>query len=130
MTDEEWENIHKKLCTGFGIAELFIDGYNITLITQPEGDLKYIIGVYINGKMRSDWVNNDCEERRRFFCQRKKLLVSNQKLAYLKISEKKRKEIRERNTYYYYEPYWRSFNSMKRHFKKNNTDIRLKLYKD
>ena len=130
MTDEEWGNVHKKLCNGFGTAELLIDGYNITLITQPEGDLKYIIGVYINGKMRSDWFNNDCEERRRFFCQRKKLLVSNQKLAHLKISEKKRKEIRERNTYYYYEPYWRSFNSMKRHFLKNNTDIRLKLYKD
>lgn len=130
MTNEEWDNVYKKLCTGFGIAELQIDGYNITLITLPEGDLKYIIGVYINGKMRFDWANNDCEERRRFYCQHRKMIISCQELSTFKVSEKKRKEIKERNTYYYYEPYWRSFNSMKRHFLKNNTDIRLKFYKD
>ncbi len=125
MTDEEWSSIHKELCGGCGIVKLLIDGYNITLITQPEKDLKYVIGVYIDGKMCFDWINKECEERGRFYCQRKKLLVSSRKLANLKVSEKKRKAIREKNTYYYYEPYWTSFNSMKRHFIKNNADIKI-----
>ncbi len=127
MTDIEWIDVHSQLCDsyGVGIVKLLVDGYNITLITEKSSDLKFVIGVYINGKMHFEWMSNDCEERRRFYCQRKKLLISSKKLANLKISEKKRAEIREKNTYYYYQPYWTSFNAMRKHFEKNNSEIKL-----
>ncbi len=49
MTVEEWKKVETELSSPFGYVKLKIDGYNVTIQTQPDKPLHYALVVYIDG---------------------------------------------------------------------------------
>ena len=128
MTNEDWKHIENKLSYVGSQIHLEIDGYSITLMVEPYKKLQNCIAVYVNGKIKKDWVFQDCEIRRRFYQKHTKCLVKIDRKKLEKASKDVKKmveEYRKEHTYEYFEPYWMTFNKMKRHFIKNNVSIEL-----
>lgn len=126
MTAEEWKICEEHLSDYYGIVRLKIDGYNVTLSVVPAAHLRQEIMIYIDGKFKAEWLINDCEIRRRFCNKHRKCFYSQSDTKKIK---RMRKELREKaleNAYYYwYEPCWQSFRSLKSHLIKNNSSIEL-----
>lgn len=126
MTVEEWKSCEERLSGYWGVIHLKADEYNLTLAVVQTQKLKQEIVVYVDGKIKGEWIGNDCEIRRRFFNKHKKCIFPQTEMKKIK---KMRKEIREKaleNAYFYwYEPYWQSFRSLKSHLLKNNASIEL-----
>lgn len=73
MTEAEWKQVDKALKSVFSRgAKLRIDGYEVSLCLRQISQFSNAIAVYINGEFRGKWLAEDCEERRRFFCCKKK----------------------------------------------------------
>lgn len=128
MTNEDWKLIENKLSYVGSQIHLEIDGYSITLMVEPYKKLQNCIAVYVDGKIKNDWVFQDCEIRRRFYQKHTKCLVKIDRKKLEKASKDVKKmveEYRKEHTYEYFEPYWMTFNTLKRHFIKNNTSIEL-----
>lgn len=127
MTVEEWAMAEEKLSVPYGNVKLKIDGYNAEIVCAPtKSPLKYELVIFIDGKFKIEWSNNDCEIRRRFFCKHKTSLLTAKQKKQLKRERKAiREEIEKQTTSYYYYPFWNSFRSMKSHFIKNNKSIEL-----
>lgn len=56
MTKEDWEKVEKELSSIFGRAKLMIDGYEITICYVQETVTKYCLAVYVDGKIRGEWL--------------------------------------------------------------------------
>lgn len=126
MTNDEWQQIEKHLCWVGSKADLQIDGYNITLIIEPEKSLKNVIVVYVNGKLDIAAAASDTDIRRRFYQRHKgSLLTASGRKNLKKESKAVQRQVAEAATYYYYYPFWSSFRSLKSHFVKSNTSIEL-----
>lgn len=131
MTKEDWEKVEKKLSSIFGRAKLMIDGYEITICYVQETVTKYCLAVYVDGKIRGEWLLEDCDIRRKFFHEsRKQLFTAKEKAKVIKEVGKRAFEryMKENPDRYYitsYEPYFGSFRTLKAHLIKNNTSIEL-----
>lgn len=129
MTAEDWKKVEDELGLIFGRVELKVDGYDLSLAIQSAGRLRLIIFPYVNGWHRSEWLMNDCEERRRFMrpvvthvwpaSARRKvtngLSKANIKRFFPDIDK----------TFSSYAGYWPSFGPLKRHLIKQNASIDL-----
>lgn len=127
MTNEQWKNVDKKLRTLWSpVVKLLIDGYEISLALRQVSQFRNAIVVYVNGEFRSKWLNENCEERRRFFPCKKRCATNNNELKNLGIRSKKEiQKYKEMATYNVYSSAWTSFNSMKKHFEANNKSIEI-----
>ncbi|MEA4825057.1 MAG: hypothetical protein VB130_00250 [Clostridium sp.] len=128
MTKEEWVKVEKALQSLYSIVELKIDGYKVALKLERLDTYKNAIAVYINGEFKGKWLIEECEERRRFLRKREKSLITpKQRKDLNKLPKKFRKEHEEwfNRSYVYYEPWWNSFNSLKRHLISENESIEL-----
>lgn len=128
MTKEDWNKVKEALESIFRIAKLRIDDYEVSIALRRYGVYKNVIAIYVNEKFEGKWLCEDCEERRRFCRKREKsLLSSKQKKNLSKLSKKTQKELLmdRKTTFIYYEPYWTSFNSLKKHLIDNNKCIEL-----
>lgn len=124
MTKEEWEQVKKTLESLFHMANLKIDGYDVSLCLQRTSTYKNSIVVYVNGVLKGEWLGKDCEERRRFLQKREHSVLSAKEKAKLKkFSKKFQKEFDRKYSVYY--PYWTSFGSLKKHLIENNERIEL-----
>ncbi len=126
MTDKEWKQAEQRLTPPLGYVRLNIDGYTVTIITVEEKPLHYCLGVYVNGEIRVEWINQDCEVRSKFYrCRTSSLLTAKGK----RMLKRERKSVREavlkKYTYEDYTPYWGSFKSLKSHLIKNCSSIEL-----
>ncbi len=131
MTKEEWDKVQVCLTRLNSIVVLNVDGYKVTLMLERASVMKNHIVVYIDDKIKGNWLVEDCEERNRFFCKRTKNVYTISKLTQGKrVSKKKMMFLKERvndpknkiETYY---PWWTNSNSLKKHLIKNNTNIEL-----
>lgn len=128
MTKEQWDSVERELSSEFGRVNLKIDSYDVTLIVEPYKKLQKCIAVYVNGKIKTENIMNDCDIRRRFYCKHTKQLFKADKKKEAKMTRAERKaleELRKETVYEHYEPWWTSFKSMKQHFVKNNVSIEL-----
>ncbi len=128
LTKEQWAVIKDKLSGAFGMAELLIDGYKITLIVE-QIRMRLVITIYVNGTLdMSAKMSEGTEIQRRFYWPRKKFIHSEK---YLKSFKRLRKSVRLalgdnwNETWTYYWPWWTSFKSLKAHLIKNNQSIEL-----
>lgn len=118
MTKEEWNKVESRISSVFSIVKLKIDGYNIALQPVRISALKYCIAVYVNGKIKGEWIAEDCEIRRKFYHCRTKCFMSLKEIDDIikklpkKEREKSRKECKEKYTYSYYEPYFYFFKTL------------------
>ena len=124
MTKEDWERVRTKLRDRWANVELEVDGYRVTILRERYTETKDCFSVYVNGKQSLKDYMNDTEIRRRFArCTVKKLPMQK---GFLKtLSERERKAFDKRRTYEAYTPWWLSFDNMRRHFNKNNKNIKI-----
>ena len=131
MTENDWKTIDTRLKSVLSMpVELKIDGYVVQLSLEQVSQFKNAIVVYIDGKIKGEWLMKDCEERRRFFaCTRKSVVKESDIKAFGKKTSKKQKqaieELKEKYSYNIYSFAWTNFNKMKKHFIANNNDIEL-----
>ena len=126
MTKEDWAYVEETLKSPYKIVKLNCDGYILGLHLQRIGTYKLAICVYVNSKLRGDWILNDCEERRRFFKRTQKSILSASGMKkFRKLSKKEQEEWREKFFYDIYSPCWTSFGSLKKHLEENNESIEL-----
>lgn len=130
MTNEEWKAVEEELShCPFGRAVLLADGYELTITFCRDGKsgLKFCYVVYVNGQIKGEWVINDCEERRRFYCAKKRTLLSAKDKARLKKEKKSvQKAVTSEMSYVAYLPYWNSVRALKKHLEANNQNISIK----
>ncbi len=123
MDKAQWDKVEQRLRMQYCPVQLKVDGYELYLILLPDKGLKQSIAVYVNGSIKGEWISNDCEIRRRFYDRRTKSMLRAADLK--KLSKARKKALKEKYTYEYFSPFWTSFNRMKNHFIKNNSDIEL-----
>ena len=135
MTPEDWEKVIKleRSWTGARV-KLAIDGFEVIIKRERLKKTQDIFMVYINGWFKGEWLNNDCEERRRFYqCKKLYLYSGKQRQNLIKESVNKKrsadyrkwcKEQLDAQTFIY-TPQWRSLASFKRHLIANNKSIEL-----
>lgn len=63
MTPEEWKKVEDALSSPYGRVEFKIDGYDITIMCVVEKPLHYCLAVYVDGKIKGEWISQDCEIR-------------------------------------------------------------------
>jgi hypothetical protein len=127
MSKEDWKKVEKVFSSRFGQVKLKCDNYEITLSVESIGKLQLAVVVYVNGSVKGKWLNENCEESRRFyqtierFAFKKKLRDDMRKLCtkkeYIKDEWDKK--------YKCYRFYWKSFRSLKKHLIANNKEIQL-----
>lgn len=127
-TERQWAWIERLLSSPYMQVDMGIDGYKVSLLTQPTRPLEFAIMVYINDCFKGEWISNDCEERRRFFrrstvsvwsgAQRKAFkTMSKQTLRSMGVDPDEKAVA--------YTPYWPSFGPLWRHLLKHNRNIML-----
>lgn len=121
MTEQEWDELEESI-DQYHNENLVIDGFKITLRIVHVGKLDLAIAVYVNGKIKGAWSNpdNPAEEARRFwFKSTRKLHSKKQFKTMKKVLDLKEED----NEIHFYKPYFRSFRTLKRTFKRNNEKI-------
>lgn len=129
LTKEEWSKAAEALKSLFGIVNLKIDGYDVSLALVRVSTYKNAIAIYVNGVFKTEWLSGDCEERRRFVCRKERsLMTAKEKANFRKLSKRTQKEWSERYNNFKYEQYishWTSFSALKKHLMANNENIEL-----
>jgi hypothetical protein len=120
---KQWDKVEQRLIMYYCSIKMKVDEYELCLMLIPDKGLKQSIVVLVNNAIKLEWVDNDCEIRRRFYNRHTKSLLKANDLR--KVPKQMQKEVKEANTYEWYSPYWTSFNKLKNHLIKNNTDIEL-----
>lgn len=127
MTKEQWQEVEKSLMHLYEPVKLICDGYNLTL-RLTRNKMQLVIAFYVNGRMTPEWMDQDCEERRRFFRPAKhSVWTASQKAQIAKMSKKQLKRLNidpGKHVVFHY-PWWTSFKSLKAHLVKFNTSIEL-----
>jgi hypothetical protein len=119
MTKDDWKKAESKLSYPYGRVEFLIDGYNITVIVVQEKAMKYVLAVYVDGKIDFKCVTDDCEVRRKFYFEsRHSLLDAKQK----KKLSRERKSVREAVLA---KSEYTTYRSLKSKFVNNNSSIEL-----
>lgn len=122
MTEKDWEVVRARIDVT-PPAHLIIDGYDIKIFLQRMG-MKLAYYITVDGTLKSEWINTDCEVRRRFYQRHQKHTYSAAEKK--KASRALRKRMEENDKVYeYFEPWWGSFSRMKSHLVKNNQSIEL-----
>ena len=66
MTNENWKKVQERLRAGTDV-KLLIDGYEVELRIVKRRLSMFAVLPFINGEYKSEWLLDDCEERRRFY---------------------------------------------------------------
>lgn len=127
MTKEEWKKVDIALTSVFAPpVNLKIDGYKVSLKLTQKSRFQNAILVYVNDEFRGKWLAEDCEIRRRFYCCKKRSVVTEKDYKlYGARSKKAKQELKDKFSYNEYFSYWTNFEKMKKHFIANNKNIEL-----
>lgn len=132
ITPADWKRIEESLSGRFGAEHLMCDGYKLTIRREQEKN-KLVLVVYVNGVWKGEWIQQDCEERRRFFCPITRRVFSKARVD--KATEGMGKLHKEKwiaemgldKTMTIYMPVWSNFTALRRHLVKNNKEILVSL---
>lgn len=92
MNPQDWKDIEQALANLFGVARLLADGHELTLAVRRGKGLRYVVVVYIDGKI--EWGKTlrpeaDAVERKFWRCKRTFLYGTKQR-AHAAAQAKKR----------------------------------------
>lgn len=136
MTPEQWKQIEHDLSFAHGRARIKADGHVITMDVRPEKPLKFVIAVFIDGKI--EWKRThapapDAPERK-FWRVKKVYLSSPAKRAEYSALAKKRGTPKEMKALYeawategfeMLDPSWPNAKALCRHLRKHCTAVEL-----
>ena len=128
ITPADWKLIEESLSGRYGSEKLLCDGYELTISREQEKN-RLVLVVYVNGVWKSEWLQKDCEERRRFLRPTVFRLFPKAKVEKILkgLGQRSRaKFIAEHGldkTHVSYWLAWNSFTALRRHLVKNNKEI-------
>lgn len=125
VTAEDWKKVEDAIQPWRNVC-LLIDGYEITMELVPKTKTSYSIFLYVNGEFKGEWVDKDCEERRRFMYRRESYLHSKElRDSKKKLPAKTCKSITIDidKKYVSFTPFFPSFTALRRSLVKNNKKI-------
>ena len=140
MTKEQWAEVEKRATAPWGYAKLDCDGYIISIRRERYSGLRDCLVVYVGGVWKGEWAKEDCEERRRFFCPKKKYFHTAKGRAQMQAHRAKltKREIEWLKSQFkdsaifdidacftYYLPIWPSWKPLKAHLVRNNKEISI-----
>jgi hypothetical protein len=124
MTKDDWKEVEDKWDNLYSVIRFKVDGYDLQL--QPQIYKSRLVHVvYINDWIKGEWMNEKCEEGRRFYRIKESFLYDSKfRKDMLKICGKKRykQENYDRKHRSFYAE-WYSFSAFKRHLVANNKNI-------
>jgi hypothetical protein len=128
ITKEQWDGIELMLSGSFGMVELLIDGYKVTLQIERVKSLKYTIMTYVDGQFCGAWMTKDNVIGLRFYRPAShfghKAKFRNELIKIYggkRCTKAKLEEFNKKHTLL--DPTWNNVKSMRRHFEKNNKDL-------
>lgn len=127
MTNADWDHVEQCLSSQFQPVGLICDGYHLCLCLERI-KMKLVIAFYVNGSLKGKWMQEDCEERRRFFRPVKKSAwTAKSRLAMQKMGKRmlKRMNVDPTESFTVHYPWWTSFKALKSHLVKSNNSIEL-----
>ena len=124
MTKEDWESVRTKLRYRWADAKLEVDGYRVTILREAYTETKDCYSVYVNDKQSLKDYMTDTEIRRRFARRTVRKLPAPRSVLQ-RLSKRELKEFNKQRTFEVYYPWWLSFDNMRRHFNKNNKNIKI-----
>jgi hypothetical protein len=134
MTREQWTEVEKALSGRYGKVTLRIEGREITLVRELVSKNKLGVVVYVDGKLKSEWIGvaKDCDEQR-FMYPSQRFVYSarerDQQKRLLKrfgkrwLKEQGITDPNKKATIFL--PFFPSATAARRHFQKNFPEIEL-----
>ncbi|MNZ83269.1 hypothetical protein D3C78_1019920 [compost metagenome] len=131
MEQADWDALKAQMDSPWGVMKLQCDQYEVTLQQQTSSKSKsWSTMVYVDGYFKGIWIGADedgqpkHEEARRFMRKASKSVHSRKAVeAARKAFGKREAEKWAAKKYVYFEPYWKSFNTLKKHLLANNASI-------
>jgi len=133
ITKEQWTQIEAEAGLQFGRVKLLCDGHTISTEVQRD-KMKLVVAVYVDGYIKGEWMSQDCEIRRKFYCEVKRF-AWNKKMRDWYIKESKSrlwtKEQRAehaaeaKKTHSCWMPCWPNAKALCRHIRKTCTSIEI-----
>lgn len=126
-TAEQWKRIESAIMAGFP-AILRIDGYDVLLHLGQLKGLRYAIVVQVDGKIDTGLMHQDCEITRRFWRKittPKWSVKARQAMRKMSARQLKKMGLDPTETRFYWAPLWASFEALRRHLARHNTDIKV-----
>lgn len=126
MTKEEWNKVKDAWPSPVQIIEFECDGYKIALHPFIY-KMRLVRAVYVNGFIKGCWLNDQCEEGRRFIRRKESFLFKpkQRKDALKRLGKKMYNKLDYDKKIVTFYPIWSSFAAFKRHLTANNKDIKL-----
>lgn len=129
---KDWDDIKRTMSGLFGMVNLRVDGYRVTLDRRLVSANRMTNLLYVNGYMKGEWLSKDCEERKRFMRPVTRSLFRTRKPDAKMVKElgKRRAEkimgeLFDEKKFTAYMPEWPSIASFKKHLLANNTSIEI-----
>lgn len=117
--DDYWNDLEKAI-TQYNMEKLLIDGFEVSIILSNISKTELAYAVYVNGEIKGKWYRSDNPsiEAQKFGWKTTKRLFSKKDCKKLNIPDD------EDNKIHFYHPYFKSFRTLKRSFKRNNESIK------
>lgn len=132
MEQADWDALKAQMDSPWGQMQLQCDQYVVTLQQQTSSKSRsWETTVYVDGYIKGEWMSASKdgqplhEEARRFCRKASKALYSRKQIEeYRKVFGKREAAKMEARKFVLFWPYWKSFNSLKKHLLANNTSIK------
>lgn len=133
MEQADWDELKEQMDSPYGSMKLKCDDFEIDLVQMTESAKKtWFTHIYVDGVIKGEWrcshVSNkpgpDAEEVLRFMHKKSIPLHNKLEIAYYrKVHGKRHADKMSEIKFITYDPYWKSFNSLKKHLVANNKEI-------
>lgn len=130
MTQEDWDALKAQMERPWGSMALQCDQFVLALQQGVDSKAKsWSTNVYVGGVFKGEWMRADKgeaihEESRRFLRKVSRAFHSKKKVdEWRKIFGKREAAKYAAERFVYFDPSWKSFNSLKKHLLANNTSI-------
>lgn len=126
MDKDQWKIAEERATSQYGYCKFLVDAYKVSLQLAKVSPYKNMLAVYVNGKIRGEWLEKKTEECTRFYYHTTKSMLRSH------CKGKKRKELlkvlgmtEEELQLDFYSPFYPSFALFKRQLIARNKDIQL-----
>lgn len=131
MEQADWDALKAQMNSPWGTMKLQCDQYQLTLAQEVSSRSRsWCTVVYVDSYFKGEWLRAGedgqplHEEARRFCRKTSKALYSRKEIeAWRKAFGKREAAKKEATRLVLFEPYWKSFNTLKKHLLANNASI-------
>ncbi len=129
MTKEDWARVEKALGGTYGYAKLQVDGREVTFQRGLVSKNRLGIGTYIDGAFKGVWLrsNTECPEQQYMRPASRFLWKEKDRVFFKKQSKAvlKKYNVDPNAKHHYFDPFWSSVTSIRRHYQKTFSSIEL-----